>query len=314
MATYTYPAPPATTADGQTINVHRLLKNPAVLARRVRTLAEQRFIADFLLTGRFQAVGGSILYETGEPVFLDDDPESIPPGGAFPQSKATNGPIATAKTSKWGRDVPVFDETISRLGINPVNRGLLKLVNTVVRYVDSIALGVIASKVTATWDVTGAGAPGAWTTGGPILEGVLRAAAQVDELNQGFSIDTIVLKPSQHAKVIARLVNANMLPREVDGNPVVGGKYPIEALGYTWATSPNVPTTDPLLLDRSQLGGMADEEIDSPGYSRGGAGVGVETKSIRDDKLEGYLLRARRVTVPVVLEPSAAIRLTNTGI
>jgi hypothetical protein len=58
------------------------------------------------------------------------------------------------------------------------------------------------------------------------------------------------------------------------------------------------------VLDSSQLGGMADEDLGGPGYVRAG-GVGVETKSIRDDDNDQNRIRARRVTVPIVLEPTA---------
>jgi hypothetical protein len=54
---------------------------------------------------------------------------------------------------------------------------------------------------------------------------------------------------------------------------------------------------------------MADEKLGGPGYV--GALAGVETKSLRDDKRDAYDLRARRVTVPVVLAPNAARMITG---
>ena len=58
---------------------------------------------------------------------------------------------------------------------------------------------------------------------------------------------------------------------------------------------------------------MADEKISSPGYTSS-AGIGVETKAIRKDEFDRYDVRARRVTVPVVLEPNAGLRITGTGV
>ena len=69
-----------------------------------------------------------------------------------------------------------------------------------------------------------------------------------------------------------------------------------------------------LVVDRQQLGGMADEDIQSPGYAKSN---GIEVKTNRlvgSDDRDGYRVRARRVTVPVVLEPSAGVRITGTGI
>lgn len=312
MGTYTYPAPPAKVSGGDTLEIHHLLKTPALMGRRVRTLLENRFIADAILTGRFQAVGGAILYETGESIFGDDEPESIAPGGAYPLTEQVMGELAAARVDKWGRDTPVTDEAINRLGINPVDRALTKLVNTTVRFVDSAALGVIASKVTETYDTTaGNNAPGAWNTAKGIVGGVLNSIAKIEALDEGFSPDTIVLKDAQWATAMTALIDAGMLPRE-GANPLVTGQWP-ETLGLRWLKSNHTPTADPMLFDTTQLGGMADEKQNAPGYASA-AGIGVETKSIRDDEHDRYKLRARRVTVPVVLEPSAGLRVVNAGL
>lgn len=308
---YTYPPAQPAIVGGDTVDIHYLLKTPNLMARRLRTLLDQRYIADFLLSGRFKAVGGSILYETGEPIFTDDDPEAVAPGGEYPRSSAQYGQLAAAKTTKWGQDIPVTDEAIARLGIDPVNRAFSKLVNQSVKFVDSAALGVIASKITATYDVTGVGAPGAWTTGDKIVEGALLAKAKVTALDEGFDPNVIALTDGQWAKAIARLNAGGMLPREA-GNPLVTGIWP-QALGLTWVSTNHSPATDPILIDTTQLGGMAEENLGGPGYTSTG-GVGVETKAIREDKNDSYLLRARRVTVPVVLEPGAGLKITNTGI
>lgn len=306
---YTYPpATPTLSTDLTVAQVHYLLKNPGLLARRVRDLSLNAYIADYLLPARYVAEGGAILYPNGETLFTADDPEAVGIGGEYPLTTLDTGTLALAKTVKWGRDVEVFDESISRMLADPLNRALTKLVNTNVRYIDSVALGVIASKITAT---RAAGA--AWTgadAGLQIISDVLLTKAQVDETEDGFSIDTVVLKPIQYAKVITALIADNVLPRE--SNVIATGNFP-NALGLTWTQSIHSPVTDPLLLDRAQLGGMADENIQSPGYTGGGP-AGIEVKSMRVDERDGYRVRARRVTVPVVIEPNAGIRITGTGI
>lgn len=311
MGTYTYPAPPAKVSGGDTLEIHQLLKSPTQIGRRLRTLLENRFIADALLTGRYKAVGGAILYETGESIFNDDEPEAIAPGGAYPLTESRMGELAAARVDKWGRDTPITDEAISRLGIDPVNRALTKLVNTTVRFVDSAALGVIASKTTQVYNATGAGADGAWDTAKGLIGGVLKAKAKIESLDEGFALDTIVLGDVQWASAMTVLVEAGMLPKEAN-NPLVTGNWP-ETLGLRWLRSNHTPTTDPMLVDTSQLGGMADEDQNAPGYTNAN-GIGVEAKVIRDDKLDRYLARARRVTVPVVLESNAAIRVQNAGL
>ena len=61
-----------------------------------------------------------------------------------------------------------------------------------------------------------------------------------------------------------------------------------------------------------KLGGMADEALGGPGYSE--VQPGVEVKSIREEKIDGYLLRSRRATVPVVTDATAGVLITGTGL
>lgn len=307
---YQYPAAPVTVGnDLTTVQIHHLMKSPALLAKRAAELARQKFIADYLLTGRYLAVGGAILYETGEQIFPADSPEAIAPGGEYPLTTMTSGELAAAVTKKWGQDSRVTDEAISRLNISPVDKALRKIVNGMIRHGDGVALSVIASKIEQA-----EAAAGAWTGTGAadaIVDTALQVKAEYEEINDDYSFDysTVVLKPTQFAKVAGAMIKSDLVPRESQ-NFALTGLIP-DYMGFTWVTSKHVPFSDPLLLDREQLGGIATENIQSPGYSNV---EGVEVKSLRDDDTDSYKVRGRRVFVPVVLEPRAGIRITGTGI
>lgn len=304
---YTYP-PAAPTISGDTVTISRFLQSPTLVARRLRTLLEQRYIADALLTGRFRAAGGSVQYETGESIFPTDDPRAVSPGAEYPLTTLGTGTASLAKTVKWGQDALVTDEAISRQQMDPVNRALTKLANQNVKYVDSVALSAIASAVTAT-----AAAAADWSaaTAAQILEDVALAKASVVALNQGYDPDTVVIDDINWAYAMARFAAAGFVPREnVAQNPVLTGDFPT-ILGMRWLATPNVPTANvALVVDSTQLGGMADEDLGGPGYVNVN-GVGVQTKVIRDDEDDQWRLRARRVTVPVVVEPAAGRKITG---
>ena len=300
---YTYPAPPASTA-GDVTTIHRFMASPPLIARRLRTLLDQRYIADALLTGRFTAQGGAISYESGEPIGSGEDPKPIAPGGEYPLVSLGNGVLSTAKTTKWGQDALVTDEAIARQLMNPVERAFTKLTNQSVKRVDTAALSVIASAVT---DTTPIGAALASASAEQILTAFLTAKAQVVALNEGYDPDVVVLDDVSHATVLAKFIAAGYLPREAQ-NAVLQGEFP-RLNGLTWLATPNVPiANDGLVVDTTQLGGMADENLGGPGYTKS-EGVGVETKAIREDAEDRYRVRARRVTVPVVLEAKAGRRV-----
>lgn len=302
---YTYPVkhPTGTLTTAQ---LHLLLQNNKVIAKRVADLSKMKFIADWLLQGRFDATGGGIFYETGEPVFAADNPEAITPLGEYPLVVLDDGTVVAAKTDKWGLDTMISDEKIARQGRFYVDRGILRVTNTVIRFIDQVAMAVIASRVSSTFT------SGTWDTAGAAVEALLTIQAERANLGIGLELDTIVLRPAQYAKVIGMLIDDKALPRE-SGETAIKGNLPVDALGLTWATTPNFQGANPLLLDRDNLGGMADEKLGGPNYASAGD-FGVEVKSIRDEDTEGYKVRARRVTVPVVTEPLAGVQLTGTGL
>lgn len=327
---YTYPQAPARVTQGGTaLEIHQFLKQPNQIARRVLDLVRERFIADFLLVGRAQAIGGSVILENGDEVqYMDDDPTAVAPGGEYSLTKSVGGTLQTIRTTKWGLDTMVTDEAISRELIDPVNRSFQKLANNMIRYIDGVALAVIASRILAAGGSVAAS--GSWVGDGTetgdrvaaqrIIRDMLRIKAAKEEelVGFGYNFDTVVLRPSQHAVVVSELIISGMLPREA-GNPLdtVANGGVVNALGMNWATSTHVPFSDPFIVDRDQLGGMASENIESPGYSRRSAvpgDIGVEVKSIRDDENDQWRLRSRRVTVPYVLDGKAGFRITGTGL
>ncbi len=305
MASYTYPvARPEGTLTPQ--QVHLLLGNARLVAKRAATLADSKFIADYLLGAPLYAANGGIFYETGEEIFAADSPESIEPGSGYPKTVLTEGELAAAKTDKRGLATDITDEKITRQGVVYVNRGFSRLTNSVIRDVDSRAMAVIASKVTAT-----AAASAAWTTPGAVLETLLTQQGNVGD-GTGIDLDTVVLKPSKFAKVVGMFVDKGVLPRE-QGNLIITGRLPFDAYGFTWVTSPRWSSDNPMMVDREQLGGMADEKIVSPEFARFGNSL-VEASATRAATKDKWELRVRRATVGVVLEPKAGISITGTGL
>lgn len=325
---YTYPLPPArVTQGGSALEIQQGLKNPSVITKRLYEITQDSFISDYLLTERPVAVGGSIVLENGDELpFTDDDPQAIAPGGEYPLTTSSDGTVQIIRTTKWGLDQIITDESISRRLQDPVARAFTKLGNSIVRYSDGIALAVIAARITSLGSNSVA-ASGSWVGDGSdtgdsiaakrIVRDVFRIKAQREEANQGFSYiyDTVVLRPTQLAIVKSEFINSGILPRE-SANGANSGVLE-NVLGLNWATSTHAPFTDPFFVDRSQLGGIATENIESPGYGSRqpiAGGIAIEAKAMRDDERDQWRLRGRRVAVPYVLDAKAGFRITGTGL
>jgi hypothetical protein len=311
----TYPAPPPT-LSGDLLTISRFLNSPTLVTRRLRTLIEQRFISDAILTGRIDVQGGAVLYEQSETVFADRAPTPVDPGSEYGMTGVSLGAAAVASVVKWGEDTFVTDESIKRQGFNPVQRALIKLINQTVKTIDALTLSAVASVITLSQAASGTTAAypgGQWAntaTAATILRDILLAKAKIVALNQGYDPDTFVCDDIMFAILMSDQTVTNALRRETPTSPIYSGTLP-EIGNLRVLPTSNMPTgnRDAWVLDSQMLGGMADENLGGPGYT--GAVQGVETKSMREDSSDRWRLRARRVTVPVIQEPNAICKITN---
>lgn len=295
----TYP-PAAPTVDSAGIEtISRFLNTPTLVQRRLRTLAENRFITDRLLRGDVQASGGAVQFEQNESIFPDRAAEAIEPGAKYPITTLGIGPSLISAVKKWGLDAVVTDEAIRRQLRNPVDRAMAKLVNGVVKQVDSVSLAAINLAVTQTMAVATA-----WATSTKILRDLLTAKATIVALNQGYDPDVAVVDDLVFAIIVSDPTIAASIPRETANSPVLQGTSALPVVGgLTIMPTPNLPTAGTAFVaDSMALGGHADE-------------VPLGSNSIREENgptvVEGWVLRAKRVTVPFVQEPAAAIKLTG---
>lgn len=303
-----YP-PAAPTISGDVITISRFLNSPAAVARRLRTLAENRFIGDTLLTGRYQVQGGSLLYEQTEGLFTNRPPEIVNPGAEYPRSAASPGTAAMASVFKWGQDVPVTDEHIGRYGRRAVDVAMTKIVNYLVKQVDTICLTAINTAVTQNAAATGGGN---WSgaSADPLLDLMLAKAAIVS-LDQGYDPDTVVMSDVAYARLVANSKIVSGLQRESDQSVTRQGNVLVIA-GLRILPTNNLPAASTaFVLDSSMLGGIAYERIPSPEYT-GDPANGVETFTRRDPSSnDQWILRGRRPVVPVVQEPGAGYKITG---
>lgn len=296
----TYPAgPPTFSADMETIN--RFLKDPTLVAARVNEIASQRFISDLILTSRQDVSGGAIVFDQDDPLYTDRPVQAVSPGAEYPLAGVGSGTPQAVRVTKWGQDVPITDEKIKRSNFSPVEKAFKTIVNQLVKTVDSLSLSLIASQVTATQTVT----DGSWTTSTKILRDIMLAKSKVTGLNKGYDPDAIIVDDATWAILASDDKLSTLMAREDKGNAVYTGEFRTIA-GLTILPTPNLPAAGAWIVDTNALGGIGDEKL-GEGYS----GDVVETKSIRDDNNDQWRIRGRRVCVPYVNEPGAAIKIAG---
>lgn len=302
----TYPAA-APTLSGDTLSISRFLQNPAAIQRILRTFRNLRFVSDQILTQRFRSSGGAVLYEQSEPFVSDRTVEAVSPGAEYPFANLPTGTAAIAAIVKWGQKTRLTDEEIARsvYAVDAVSRNMMKVVNSVIRQVDAISMSVVQSALADT-ATTGIWDSATLATRKP-LDDILLAVQRIEDRNQGYTPDTLVVSPKGYTYLMLNDTIAALRQRETSGNPVYTGMIETVA-GLTVLKSPSLTTTA-LVLDSKALGGMADEVDGAPGYAV--ADLAVQVKSIRHDDLDAWDLQARRKTVPIVQEAGAGEEITG---
>jgi len=306
---YAFPAA-APTLSGDLLTISRFLADPTRVQRRLRDFKDLRFVADRLLTDRQRSSGGAVLYDMTEPFLSDRAVESVMPGSDYPYANLGTGTAGLAAVSKWGQKVLLTDEEIKRKSwpMSAVDRALAKVINTIIKQVDTIAMAAIGTAITA--EVATAGS---WDNATPAsrkpLDDILLGIQALEDLNLGYRADTLVVSPKAYTYLMLNDAIAQLRKRETSENPVYTGMIETVA-NLTVIKTPNLPViTRAWILDSTQLGGMADETDTTPGYSV--AEMAVEIQSIRKPGQDAWDLQGRRITVPFVQEPGAGYEITG---
>ncbi len=302
--TYNFPLP---VVNGQLITVDRMANSPIMIYRALRTIVQQRLIGDKILTGKVNLTGtGAGVYEISESIFPDYLPTQVSPLAEYPLTTNTPGTVAQVNTPKWGQAFEISDEMIAHNRMDILRRNLLKMANRLVFNLDAQVLAAVASAVTQTQ--AGTAAWSSPSTADPLAD-VLLAAAQIDSLNMGYLADTVVLTPTLFARAISANKVIQNMPRENSANNITLNANMAQIGGMTFLKSTNLPGgVSGIVLDSTVLGSLAWEDLGG-GYA--GPPDDVQSKTIRQEKVDGVHVQGRIVKAPMVQEPGAAVKLTG---
>ena len=304
----TYP-PNGPTFSDPNLTASRFLANPAFVARRIQTLGDQRYVGSLLLSGRQDTTGGAVGYETVEGIFADKAPEVVAPGSEYTMTTIGDGPGGLARVVKSGQDTLVTDEAIKRRNMDPVEKGLRKLVNSQGKAIDGSVISLIASAVTASGAATAAWSA---TSGTAILRDILKAKASITSQNLGYEPNVLLVDDLTGAYLASDPIISAAMAREDRSNSVYSGRFPmIAGLSVVTASTANLPGgvgTKAWVLDTNQLGFIATEDLGG-GYQM--AGDLVQSKVMRVDENDAWRLRARANFAPVVTDPLAGYAITG---
>ena len=300
-------SPGAPTILGDNLTVNRLVNHPVLIYRTLRTLVQLRLIGDKVLSGEVNLTGtGSVNFEVSEAIFAASLAERIDDLMEYPLSSEPSAVSQMATVENWGLATMISDKLVARNRLDIVQRKLIKLANRIAFGFDSLILSAVASAVTQT-----SPAAAVWSntaTADPFAD-ITLAASVVDSLNQGYEVDTVLATPNRWARLVAAAKVIERAPREGSDTLLLTGRLARIAGLNVWKTT-NMPAgVDVMALDSRQLGSIGWED-QGGGYD--GPANGVQSKKIRLEENDGWKIQGRRIGVPIVQEPGAAVKITST--
>ena len=300
MTNYTYPLPASQLPTVTAVEAAGFLKNPLLIARRLSELiTEDKLMSYYLLSGRWQIVGGALMVESEvADETADLTTEAVAPGAEYSTITLSEAERRLVTAQKRGAMRRITDEGVTRSAMDVVNRNLTGLANKVIRDWESLSMSVIQSAGLGSFT----SAP--WADGDTIITAVETAKAEMVGLGKDFNPSVLVITDAQWAKIATAI--KDMLPS--NDNTIAMGGFP-QTLGLSWVRSQYLPKNwVPTLFDRDYFGGIGHETILSEGYVSIGNGL-AEVKRERSLNVDGTDITVRKTDVPVIRNADAGMRI-----
>lgn len=284
--------------DGTRVTVDMYLRNTPRVQRDLSDLSRLRFIADYIFREGERTQSGSVLYEqllanTG--LFTERDVKEIQELAEFPILNVGEKVPTTAMVKKWGGAFLFSYEKVRRDQRDVLGKDMRQLSNTVVRKMNRLAVYTVGADP----NISTYAATAVWSdpTNSRKLEDLVVATSMIDDIDMGYTADTVLINSTNARELRIDQKITDRLPKEGTNNPLLSRDL-AGLLGLDFIVTNDVPEGTMYILSRGLVGSFHDE---LPFYSR----------VVDLPEREGYLVQAARVTVPIVTDPKAIVKVTG---
>lgn len=303
---------PPTLPNSPQLTVDVMLKNPEIIRRRLTDLTAKRFIADriFMKGSPDQVAGGGARYQRSENIYFDRDPEEVGVRAEFPRA-AWSEALLEAFVHTYGLEFAVNDLQVRRNQIDMIERGLVKLSNGMVKYVDTVAMNLLLTDAAVQTFAAG----GDWSTAATdIVFDVTRAKAAITGVEEGYEADTMLVNDAQFVDLENDADIRGSMPRETRDSYVQTGVFP-RFMGLDIINTNRVTAGKVVILASKIVGTIADEAPTEGGYSNYQPGDAAQTpiwtKQYREERHSDTIIRGVRWPAMWLPEPKAAVVITG---
>ena len=303
MPTY---APAAPSFEGTQFTADYLMNSPILVNTLLRDISSMRMIGGIILNGRVDMTGsGAAIIEGQNPIMVDDEPETVAELSEVKLIDDVEGTPTVVQAASRAFGTRVSDEAISRNRLDIVTRKLTRMANRAIVDFDSAVMSAVGSAITAestasaAWDAAGAD---------QFLD-LLLAGAEIDELDEGFTPNVVVARPTKWARLVAAIAHA--FPNVATPEMISTGNV-VQIAGLSILKTNRLPSdTQVAVVDNTVFGSIGYERVAGDYVGDPGDVLGVESYQFRPQGLGGWQIQVRKNGVPMIQEPGAAIKVVG---
>jgi len=254
-------------SDSPRLVVAELLKDPLTIPALILNMTENEFIMDSVLRMGGAAPSGAVRYSESTPLYADDFPEIRPEFGEVPVVPTSIGVPRVVFSHERAMAIMVSDEMRRRQTIDPVQRQLQQVRNTMVfSWNTAFYSAVVANASIQTLAVANPWATASATTRADIAQAVyLVENANIVSPNGvtqwlGFEADTLIINHgTKNTLLQSSAFAAPYIGDIASENLQYTGVLPNKIFNLDVLVSRQVPAGNAIVMQRQRCGFYADE-------------------------------------------------------
>lgn len=253
--------------DGARITVDMLLKDPLTIPQLILDMSKNEFIVDAVLREGGIAPSGAVRYSESTPLYADDTPEIRAEFAEVPVVPTSVGVPRVVFSHERAMAIMVSDEMRRRQSVDPVNRQLMQVKNTMTySWNTAFYSAVVANTGVQTLAVSAPWASSNATIRADIAQAVylVENASITSQLNfnsfLGFEADTMIINHSTKNTLLQSSSFASPYIGDLASeNLQYTGVLPNKIFNLDVMVSRQVPVGNAIIMQRGRCGFIADE-------------------------------------------------------
>jgi hypothetical protein len=251
--------------SGTRITINEFLKDPLLIRELVLRMTTQGFIADALLRNAGQNASGVVKYRESSPIYADTDAQTRQEFAEVPIAETSEGEPKMALVEERALAIVVSDEMRRRMSIDPVQRQLIRVRNTMFKSWDKTFFDLVFDHATVQHlAITTPWTSASTTARQDILAAIelveSAAPAGIVDAEFDFQPDTLVIGTATRTDLLGNEKFNEVYAGDIASESLLyTGKLPRQILGLDVLVSRRVRAGKALVMQRNICGFISDE-------------------------------------------------------